>query len=243
MPIGVLIDTLAILLGGCIGALARNHIRADFRDNMNLVMACCSMTIGVNGITKMQNLPAVVFSMTVGTAIGLCIHLGRAIQNTAGLAQRYFLSCRSSNSPEGGSLMVTAIILFCASGTGIYGSMVSGMTGDHSILLAKSILDLFTASIFACSLGWSVCLITIPQCVVFLLLFFLAAPIAQSAAPEMIGDFKAVGGIIMLATGLRIAKLKDFPVADMLPAMVMVMPISRFWMECIHPWVAQLSAL
>lgn len=50
--------------------------------------------------------------------------------------------------------LVTIIVLFCASGTGIYGSIVSGMSGDHSVLISKSILDLFTAAIFACSLEW-----------------------------------------------------------------------------------------
>ena len=37
---------------------------------------------------------------------------------------------------------LNTIFGICASGTGIYGSIVSGMTVDHSILLAKSILDL-----------------------------------------------------------------------------------------------------
>ncbi len=39
------------------------------------------------------------------------------------------------------------------------------MTGEHSILIAKSILDLFTALIFACTLGGVVSLIAIPQLV------------------------------------------------------------------------------
>ena len=51
--------------------------------------------------------------------------------------------------------LVTVIVLFCASGTGIYGSIVSGMTGDNSILIAKSVLDLFTAMILpACWAVW-----------------------------------------------------------------------------------------
>ena len=33
----------------------------------------------------------------------------------------------------------------------------------------------------------------------------------------------------MLATGFRICKIKDFPIADMLVAMIIVMPISYFW--------------
>ena len=59
----------------------------------------------------------------------------------------------------------------CASGTGIFGALNEGMTNDHSILLAKSILDLFTSVIFATSLGYLVGAIFIPQIIVLLALF------------------------------------------------------------------------
>lgn len=88
-----------------------------------------------------------------------------------------FLPNRSTLSQEEfTSTLVTIIILFCASGTGIYGSIVSGMTGDHTILISKSILDLFTAAIFGCTLGAVVSLVAIPQCIIFLLLFYAAPP-------------------------------------------------------------------
>ncbi len=48
---------------------------------------------------------------------------------------------------------VAIIVLFCASGTGVFGAMREGMTGDASILIAKAFLDFFTATIFACTLG------------------------------------------------------------------------------------------
>lgn len=91
---------------------------------------------------------------------------------------------------------MTIIVLFCASGTGIYGAIVSGMEGDHSILLAKSILDLFTALIFACTLGMVVSIVAIPQIIIFLFLFFIAGIIFPMTTPEMINDFKACGGFL-----------------------------------------------
>ena len=87
--------------------------------------------------------------------------------------------------------LVTAIVLFCASGTGIYGAIVSGISGDHSILIAKAILDFFTAMIFACSLGKVIALIALPQCLIFLALFLLSGVIMPLTAPVMINDFKA----------------------------------------------------
>ena len=112
------------------------------------------------------------------------------------------------------------------------------MSGDHSILIAKSILDFFTAMIFACQLGAVTALVAVPQLVIFLLLFFCAKLIYPLTTPTMINDFKACGGLIMLATGLRIARLKSFPIADMIPAMVLVWFTSALWTGIINPLLA-----
>ena len=53
----------------------------------------------------------------------------------------------------------------------------------------------------------------------------------------MIADFKACGGILLLATGFRMIKVKEFPVAEMIPAMVFVMPISYFWTAYVAPFI------
>lgn len=37
----------------------------------------------------------------------------------------------------------------------------------------------------------------------------------------MIGDFKACGGFLMIATGFRIMKLRQFPTADMIQPMIL----------------------
>ena len=103
------------------------------------------------------------------------------------------------------------------------------MSGDSSLLIAKSMLDLFTAMIFACTLGRSVSLIAIPQFIILEALYLLAGVIVPLTTPSMINDFKACGGFIMLATGFRMVKLLDFPIADMLPAMILVMPFSALW--------------
>jgi uncharacterized membrane protein YqgA involved in biofilm formation len=54
----------------------------------------------------------------------------------------------------------------------------------------------------------------------------------------MINDFKAAGGVLLLATGFRMLKLRNFPVADMIPAMILIMPVSWFWVNYILPLVS-----
>ena len=131
--------------------------------------------------------------------------------------------------------LVTVIVLFCASGTGIYGSLDAGMTGDSTVLISKAILDLFTAAVFACNLGCVVSLVAMPQLFIFLTLFFGARSILPLITPDMIADFTACGGFLMVATGLRMAKIKEFPIADMIPAMILAMPFSWIWASWIVP--------
>ncbi|MGQ7114321.1 DUF554 family protein, partial [Escherichia sp. TWPC-MK] len=43
------------------------------------------------------------------------------------------------------------------------------------------------------------------------------------------GNISAVGGLLLLATGLRICGIKMFPVVNMLPALLLAMPLSAAW--------------
>lgn len=243
MPVGVLVNALSIVIGGLIGLFVEDRLDLDFKEKLNMIFGVCAMGMGISSVMLMKNMPAVIFSVVIGTAIGLMIHLGDGIQKGAGMMQKAASKIvknknTSISEEEFMTTLVTVIVLFCASGTGIYGSIVSGMTGDHSILIAKSVLDLFTAMIFACMLGGVVSLIAIPQLVIFLALFFCAGLIYPMTTPEMIDDFKAAGGFIMLATAFRMMKVKMFPTADMIPAMVLVFPVSWIWSTWILPLVS-----
>ncbi len=277
MPIGVITNALVVAVGGIVGALAGDKISNAFKDNLNTVFGACAMAMGISSIVLMENMPAVVFSVIVGTSIGLAMHLGQRIDRAGLMMQKGIDRALSgpqragkeqqelagkinaagqtdavgkkdsadstgtvgqtdtAGTADSSAVLVTALVLFCASGTGIYGSIVAGMTGDHSILLAKSILDFATALIFACSLGIVVSLIAVPQFLIFMALYLLAGMIYPLCTPAMINDFKASGGILLLATGFRMIKVKEFPVADMIPAMALAMPVSYLWTNYIMP--------
>ncbi|MBU3110152.1 DUF554 domain-containing protein [Clostridium lacusfryxellense] len=188
----------------------------------------------------MKYMPAVIFAVVLGTGLGLALHLGKwinigAMQMEKPIAKLFKNQKSDLSHEEFLSTLVTIIVLFCASGTGIYGSLTAGMTGDSTILISKSILDFFTAAIFACNLGLVVSFVAVPQFIIFFLLFLGAKFIFPLTTPSMIADFKACGGFLMLATGFRMVRLKEFPIADMIPAMVLVMPFSLLWVHTILP--------
>lgn len=238
MPLGIIINALVVVIGGIVGALMGEKISPSLKENLNTVFGACAMAMGISSIVLMENMPVVVFCIIAGTAVGTVIHLGVRVNKMGILMQRgisKLLKSPEKTGTEARELLVTALVLFCSSGTGIYGSIVSGMTGEQTILIAKSILDFPTALIFACSVGKVISFIAIPQFSIFYILFLLAKIIYPLCTAAMINDFKACGGILLLATGFRMIKVKEFPVADMIPAMVFAMPVSYFWTAFILP--------
>ena len=238
MPIGVIINTVAIFLGGIAGALLGNKLPEKYKEQLNLIFGLCSMGMGISSIVLMKYMPAVVFALIIGTIVGLIFNLGDKVYELCSKLQKVMIRIvpkKETNMSETEFLatLITVIVLFCSSGMGIYGSLSEGMTGDSSLLITKSILDFFTAAIFACNLGYIVSLIAVPQFVIFTTLFLSASFIVPLTTPHMIADFKACGGFLMVAAGFRILKLKMFPVVDMIPAMILVMPFSWFWVNII----------
>lgn len=238
MPIGVIINTIAIFLGGIAGALLGDKLPEKYKEQLNLIFGLCSMGMGISSIVLMKYMPAVVFALIIGTIVGLVFKLGDKVYELCSKLQKVMIRIvpkKETNMSETEFLatLITVIVLFCSSGMGIYGSLSEGMTGDSSLLITKSILDFFTAAIFACNLGYIVSLIAVPQFVIFTTLFLSASFIVPLTTPDMIADFKACGGFLMVAAGFRILKLKMFPVVDMILAMILVMPFSWFWVNII----------
>ena len=231
MPVGALVNCAAVVLGGLLGSLVGDRLSEGLKETLTTVFGVCALTMGITSVVLMRNMPAVVFAVIVGTLLGILLDLDGLIRKGTGKA----LDGLGLSIGGESELMLTALVLFCASGTGIYGSLVSGMTGDHSILIAKSVLDFFTAMIFACRLKRAVCLIGVPQLAVMLLLFFGARLILPLTTDTMIADFKAAGGVVLLATGFSIMGVKKTAVANMIPAMVLAMPLSALWTNLLLP--------
>lgn len=232
--LGPYVNAAAVLVGSAAGGLLGPKMSANLRNRMPHVFGCTSMALGVAMIIKVQSLPALALAMVLGAMIGEMIHLERGIRSLAKklrhIVEKFLPPSRSGISQEDFlERFVALMVLFCASGTSVFGSMNEGITGDPTLLLVKSVLDLFTSAIFAASLGYCVAALTVPQLAVQAALYALSALVMPLTTPAMVADFSACGGVIMLATGFRICEIKSFAVANMLPALFIIMPLSALW--------------
>lgn len=155
MPFGVVVNGLSVLFGGLIGGFLGEKIPKRLRVALPLTFGVASMGMGINYIVKLNTLPAVILSLILGSAIGELIRLEDIIKKVAQRARGPIEKLFSGKKNESGEEVIDTednqnaflekfvgiLILFCASGTGIFGALNEGMTGDHVTLFTKSILD------------------------------------------------------------------------------------------------------
>ena len=230
MPTGVIVDSLAVLFGGLIGSLLSKRINEQLKTNLTLMFGLCAIAIGIKSIIVLVNLPVVILSVIIGSAIGVSLKFEERVSKLLEVFEKPLKSFSNvNNQDEYISGLITVLVLFCASATGIFGSLDSGFSGDHTILFSKAIMDFFTAVIFACNYGNVISLISIPQFVVYLIIFLLARLIFPHTTDTMIADCKGCGGLLTLANGYRVMKGINFPGVDMIPSLLIVMPLSALW--------------
>ncbi|MAD44499.1 MAG: hypothetical protein CMI02_04190 [Oceanospirillaceae bacterium] len=231
--IGPFINSAAIVAGTLLGVLVANHLPERLRAGLMPTFALCAVAIGIHMLADIQYLAVIVMAFILGTAIGELLYFEKAVSKGAAAAQalmQKIFPMRSHLSGEEFSMQYNSlIVIFCASGLGILGSITEGLNGNYQLLLVKSMMDFLTAMIFAVSLGPSIALIFIAQLAVQSSLFLLATLIMPYMDEVAFADFSAVGGIIMIAVGMRMAGIMNFAVINFLPALFLVVPFSYVW--------------
>lgn len=231
--IGPFVNASAVILGGMLGAYLGNRLPERLRTTLPLIFGLCCFGLGIMLTNSVKNMSAVVLALVIGTIIGELIYLekliGKAVGSAKGLIDRFLPPAHNISQEEFLEKFIALLVLFCVSGTGIFGAMKEGMTGDPSILYIKSILDFFTAMIFAATFGYAIAAIAIPLLIIQTILVLFSTVIMSLTTANMMADFSAVGGLLLLATGFRICSIKMFPVANMLPALLIAMPLSYLW--------------
>ncbi|HOQ75395.1 MAG TPA: DUF554 domain-containing protein [Thermoclostridium sp.] len=231
MPIGIITNCLAILFGGLIGTIGRKVVPERLKQKLPVVFAGCALALGITLVIEVKNLAPVVLAIIVGTAIGELLRIEDRLHNMTVILQNRIVKGRSSIDEKAVNGFLTLLVLFSFSAGGIFGALQEGMTGDNTFLMVKSILDLFTSLIFATTIGIIVSALSVSTFVVYILFYLLASVLMPIVNETMAADFIGCGGILVLFIGIRMMELKEIPVANTLPSMLLVMPLSWIWTQ------------
>ena len=229
MPVGITTDVCATFAGSLIGCFLGSRLSDRWKSLLNNLMGVAALVMGIVLILRVHTLSAAILALIVGAIVGEALQLEAWVNKGAVAVISRFM--RGTSADEAFLMQVSAVlILFCFGGTGWYGALNEGLTGDGSILVTKAILDCVTACIFAAILGKIVPCLCVPQICVYSLLFLVSGFVSPYITPDTIADFSCVGGIITLTAGLRLTKIKtDIKVLNLLPALILAFFLSAAW--------------
>ena len=215
---GVLVNVGTVVLGALAGLLFKKGIPEKVSKAAMIGLGVCTLYIGISGSLEGKNVLLVIASVVLGAIVGTLLDIDGKINILGQKVEQKFKKGENTTSVAEG--WVTATLLFCVGSMTVTGSITAGLTGDHSILVTKAMLDLVSAMMLASSLGAGVLLSAVSVLVIqggLVLLSSLLSPFLSAGA---INEMTCVGSLLIIMIGTNLMGLSKFKVADYLPAIL-----------------------
>lgn len=216
MFFGVIINAITILIGGLIGLFVNKGIPIRFERALMSALALSAIFIGITGMMSGENTIFIILSMVIGASLGEWIDLDKRI-NTIGLSLEKRFPAKNGNASLSKGFVMGSLIM-AVGAMAIIGPLESGLTGNHTILLTKAVMDGITSLILASTLGigvlFSGVLVFIYQGAIIL----FASGLDLILTDVMINDMNAIGSLLILALGLNMLEVVNLKVMNFVPA-------------------------
>ena len=231
---GTIINAAAIILGSLIGMLLKGGLHKRFEKMMMQVLGLSTIFIGISGtLQRMMSLSStegggisvsmggsmmIIISLILGSLLGELLNIEHFTENLGEkIKKRALKGKEDSRFVEG---FVSATLVTCVGAMAVVGALNDGLTGDYSMLMAKSVLDFVIVIVFASTYGVGVLFSVIPLTIYQGLFTIFAQAISPVMTDLAVANIAMVGNVIILGVGVNIAFGKKFKVANMLPALV-----------------------
>jgi uncharacterized membrane protein YqgA involved in biofilm formation len=231
--IGTVVNVAAVLVGALLGRLLGNRLPERTRDLVTdglglvtlLIAATSAMAVLDPGLADEVGSSApmliVLGSILLGGIIGSLLRLEARVEGLGGWLQGRLAAGQDSVDRqrfiEG---FVVSSLIFCTGPLTILGSLNDGLGNGADQLFLKSTLDGFAAIAFAASFGWGVAASAVTVVVVQGSLTVLGVVLGDVLPDAHLAAITATGGLLLVGVGLRLLRIRELPVADLLPALL-----------------------
>jgi len=239
--IGTLVNVATVLLGASIGVLAGHRLPERTRDVVTdalglvtlLIAATSAVAVGSPALTSYVGSSApmliVLGAMVMGGIVGSLLRLEARVEALGGWLQTRLAgetgSVERHRFIEG---FVVSSLVFCMGPLTILGSLNDGLGQGADQLYLKSALDGFAAIAFAASFGWGVAASALTVLVVQGSLTVVGLLLGDVLPDAHVAALTAVGGLLLVGVALRLLRVREIPVADLLPALVAAPVLVQF---------------
>ncbi len=223
--IAAIVNAVVVAAGGLLGLLFGGKLKEKHTRTIVAALGICTMVIGITGAVATSNILIVIVCLVIGTIVGELLKIEQRLDGLGDWLKAKVAKKGGGRFTEG---FVTASLLFCVGSMAIMGSFDAGLRGDYNTIFAKSALDCVMAVTFAATMGVGVLFSAVTVLVYQGALTLLAGIMEPLLSSVVITEITAVGGIMLIATGMNILGLtkERIHVGNMLPALFL--PIVYF---------------
>ena len=240
---GTVLNVVTVVVGSLVGIAVGHRFPARVRDVVTDVLGLVTLLVAALSAAAVTDAAlaaatgsgapvlVVLGSLLVGAILGSLLRIEERLGGLAGRIQgfvhRRMPSADASADGEGTSPRerfiegwLTASLLFCVGPLTILGSLSDGMGDGAEQLVLKSVLDGFAALAFASTFGVGV-LLSAGSVLVVQGGLTLVGVFLDTLLPDAhVAALTATGGLLLAGIGLRLLRIREVPVGDMLPALV-----------------------
>jgi uncharacterized membrane protein YqgA involved in biofilm formation len=238
---GTLVNVATVLAGATVGVLLGNRLPARTRDVVTDALGLVTLLIaGTSAVAVTSDdlsdkvgdsapMLIVLGSLLVGGIAGSLLRLESRVESFGGWLQGRLAgdagSVERHRFIEG---FVVSSLVFCTGPLTILGSLNDGLGNGSEQLVLKAALDGFAAVAFAASFGWGVAASAITVVVVQGSLTLLGWALGDVLPDAHLAAITATGGLLLVGVALRLLRIREVPVADLLPALLVAPVLVQF---------------
>jgi uncharacterized membrane protein YqgA involved in biofilm formation len=231
--IGTLVNVATVLVGATLGVLLGNRLPTRTRDVVTDALGLVTLLIaGTSAMAVLDDdladkvgdsapMLIVLGSLLVGGIVGSLLRLESRVESFGGWLQgRLSSGADSAERHRFVEGFVISSLVFCTGPLTILGSLNDGLGNGADQLFLKAALDGFAAIAFASSFGWGVAASALTVVVVQGSLTLLGLALGDVLPDAHLAAITATGGLLLVGVALRLLRVREIPVADLLPALL-----------------------
>ncbi|MBQ2816381.1 MAG: DUF554 domain-containing protein [Clostridia bacterium] len=226
--LGTIINTAAVILGGLLGVILKNGVTRRFEKILMQANGLAVVFIGISGVLKhmlviegssidTRGTMLLIFSLVLGSLLGELVDIEDKMER---IGEKLKAAVKVKNDSRFVDGFVTTSLIICIGAMAIVGSIEDGLSGDSSMLVAKSLLDFVIVAILTATYGIGAAFSAIPIFVYQGSITLIAALFGSIISDLLIAEMSFVGSALVFCVGVNLIREKTFRVANMLPALL-----------------------
>ena len=236
---GTIINVIGIVGGGLVGLVAGKIMNDRFRKTINVAMGLSVIALAISGmVAEMLEIVqsaggtgmnafdittkgtyVIIVSLVLGGIVGELMDIDSQMERFGA-----WLKLKTGNARDAAFIdaFVTASLTVCIGAMAVVGSIMDGITGDHSLLITKAILDLVIIMAMTAGMGKGAIFSAIPVGIWQGAITLLATFISPIMTDQALSNLSMVGNILIFCVGINIiiegrGRIK---VANLMPAII-----------------------